>query len=91
MVHWQYVDKARGPLNEGGLYGERQGWHLPGFDDSHWTTSKPTNGIAQAGVQFYRFVPRSLFGLLPHVLITGSGLRLLSTSRLLWTTRSPLQ
>jgi hypothetical protein len=52
----QYVDKTRGPLNEGGLYGERQGWHLPGFDDSHWTTSKPTDGIAQAGVQFYRFV-----------------------------------
>jgi hypothetical protein len=70
----QYVDKTRGPLNEGGLYGERQGWHLPGFDDSHWTTSKPADGIAQAGVQFYRFVPRS-FRLSPHVLTAGSGPR----------------
>ncbi|KAI1501878.1 beta-galactosidase precursor [Biscogniauxia marginata] len=24
-----YVDRARGPLNEGGLYAERQGYHLP--------------------------------------------------------------
>ncbi|KAF8665643.1 hypothetical protein AX16_000098 [Volvariella volvacea WC 439] len=49
-----YVDKTRGGLNEGGLYGERQGWHLPGFDDSRWKTGKPTDGISQAGVGFYR-------------------------------------
>ncbi|THU75612.1 hypothetical protein K435DRAFT_974749 [Dendrothele bispora CBS 962.96] len=49
-----YIDKTRGALNEGGLFAERQGWHLPGFDDSHWDTGSPTVGISQAGVQFYR-------------------------------------
>lgn len=28
------IDPVRGPLNEGGLYGERLGWHLNGFDTS---------------------------------------------------------
>ncbi len=27
------VDRVRGPLNNGGLFGERAGWHLPGFPD----------------------------------------------------------
>lgn len=49
-----YVDTTRGPLNEGGLFAERQGWHLPGFDDSKWQTGRPTDGISQAGVGFYR-------------------------------------
>jgi Glycosyl hydrolases family 35/Beta-galactosidase jelly roll domain/Beta-galactosidase, domain 2/Beta-galactosidase, domain 3 len=51
------IDKVRGPLNEGGLYGERQGWHLPGFDDSQWSTKDPTSndgGVKGAGVGFYR-------------------------------------
>ncbi|KZV90500.1 glycoside hydrolase family 35 protein [Exidia glandulosa HHB12029] len=48
------VDKDRGPLNEGGLFGERQGWHLPGFDDSKWASGKPTTGIAKPGVSFFR-------------------------------------
>lgn len=29
-------DPVRGPLNNGGLYGEREGWHLPGFADRDW-------------------------------------------------------
>ncbi|TFK43322.1 glycoside hydrolase family 35 protein [Crucibulum laeve] len=49
-----YVDKTRGPLNEGGLFGERQGWHLPGFNDAAWATGKPTTGISKAGVSFFR-------------------------------------
>ncbi|PWN37776.1 uncharacterized protein FA14DRAFT_116099, partial [Meira miltonrushii] len=51
------IDKTRGPLNEGGLYGERQGWHLPGFDDSKWAAQDPTSsdgGVKGAGVGFYR-------------------------------------
>lgn len=52
----QYADVTRGPLNEGGLFGERQGWHLPGFDDSTWAAGKPTTGISTAGVSFYRLV-----------------------------------
>lgn len=54
------IDPVRGPLNEGGLYGERLGWHLPGFDPSAspsslatFDTSTPFIGIAQSGVQFY--------------------------------------
>ncbi|KAH0828009.1 glycoside hydrolase family 35 protein [Lanmaoa asiatica] len=49
-----YVDTTRGPLNEGGLYGERMGWHLPGFPDGSWQEGSPTTGISQAGVGFYR-------------------------------------
>ncbi|KAJ7638480.1 glycoside hydrolase family 35 protein [Roridomyces roridus] len=49
-----YVDTTRGPLNEGGLFGERQGWHLPGFNDAAWARGAPTQGIAHAGVAFYR-------------------------------------
>ena len=48
-----YRDKTRGPLNEGGLYAERQGYHLPNPPTSSWTTSKPTEGINSAGVAFY--------------------------------------
>ncbi|KAF9237579.1 glycoside hydrolase family 35 protein [Melanogaster broomeanus] len=49
-----YVDTTRGPLNEGGLYGERMGWHLPGFPDESWEDGAPTIGISNAGVSFYR-------------------------------------
>lgn len=49
------ADPARGPLNTGGLYGERSGWHLPGFDDRSWT---PVAGVAgrrvPPGVAWYR-------------------------------------
>ncbi|KJR80793.1 beta-galactosidase [Sporothrix schenckii 1099-18] len=50
------IDPVRGPMNEGGLYGERLGWHLPGFSaaaDSKFSKSSPTDGIKDAGVQFY--------------------------------------
>lgn len=47
-------DKFRGYLNEGGLYAERIGAHLPGFDDSHWEDSSPLDGVHGAGVNFYR-------------------------------------
>ena len=48
-----YRDKARGPLNEGGLYAERQGYHLPNPPTADWTISSPTSGIGSAGVGFY--------------------------------------
>jgi hypothetical protein len=32
-------DPVRGPLNAGGLYGERAGWHLPGFPDTSGSPS----------------------------------------------------
>jgi len=49
-----YPDKDRGPLNEGGLYAERQGYHLPGAPIADWKASGgPTEGISSAGVAFY--------------------------------------
>lgn len=50
------IDPMRGALAEGGLSGERLGWHLPGYDDSSWNTSLPSTGFSGAGVKFYRTV-----------------------------------
>ena len=47
-------DRVRTYLNEGGLHGEVQGWHLPAFDDEKWAKSSPMQGIQKAGVGFYR-------------------------------------
>jgi len=49
----QYRDKVRGPLNEGALYAERQGYHLPAPPSSTWDTSSPMTGITEPGVAFY--------------------------------------
>ncbi|MFI1163196.1 beta-galactosidase [Streptomyces sp. NPDC020801] len=47
-------DPVRGPLNNGGLFGERAGWHLPGFPDHDWeAVSLPRAGRRQ-GVTWYR-------------------------------------
>jgi hypothetical protein len=48
------LDKVRTHYNEGGLTGERLGWHLPGFSDSDWTTGSPEIGFTGSGVRFYR-------------------------------------
>lgn len=49
-----YEDTVRGPLNEGGLWAERQGFHLPGAPISDWTSSPgPTEGIDFPGVGFF--------------------------------------
>jgi hypothetical protein len=44
-----------GVLNEGGLFGERQGWHLPGFDTSGWEQRDLSQGLPgqKAGVGFF--------------------------------------
>ncbi|MCP3734712.1 beta-galactosidase [Sphingomonas sp. RP10(2022)] len=44
-------DPARGPANTGGQYGERMGWHLPGFDDAKWQAAATT---VQPGTTWYR-------------------------------------
>ncbi|KAE8036861.1 hypothetical protein FH972_009494 [Carpinus fangiana] len=52
----QYIDKVRGPLNEGGLYFERQGFHQPKAPttSSLWKSgSRPTDGITAPGVRYY--------------------------------------
>lgn len=48
-----YEDKVRGPLNEGGLYIERQGFHQPQPPIEHWEPSSPLDGISKPGVGFY--------------------------------------
>ncbi len=52
------VDPVRGPLNVGGLYGERHGWFLPGYPDASWeSVSLPdrwaTSGLPP-GIGWYR-------------------------------------
>ena len=46
------VDTARGLYNNGGLYGERAGWHLPGYPSSNWTSTNTLR--SDAGVTWYR-------------------------------------
>jgi Beta-galactosidase jelly roll domain len=50
-----FPDRTRGVLNEGGLFGERAGWHLPGFDTSKWMTRDLSAGLPNgaAGVGFF--------------------------------------
>ncbi|KAG5641026.1 hypothetical protein DXG03_006367, partial [Asterophora parasitica] len=52
-----YPDKVRGILNEGGLFGERAGWHLPNFDTSipSWSPRNLVDGLPRsaAGVGFF--------------------------------------
>lgn len=54
-MHNRYPDKVRGVFNEGGLFGERNGWHLPGFDTSSWSSRNLSAGLADAvaGVGFF--------------------------------------
>lgn len=47
------ADKARTTYNNGGLYGEREGWYLPGFDDSSWAPAR-TLRASEPGVTWFR-------------------------------------
>jgi beta-galactosidase GanA len=47
-------DMARGPANNGGLYGERTGWHLPGFDDRSWAKATLPAAQVEPGTSWYR-------------------------------------
>ncbi|KZS93201.1 glycoside hydrolase family 35 protein [Sistotremastrum niveocremeum HHB9708] len=50
-----YPDKVRGIFNEGGTFGERSGWHLPGFDTSKWQSRSLSSGLPnqRPGVGFF--------------------------------------
>jgi beta-galactosidase GanA len=48
------ADPVRGPVNNGGLYGERAGWYLPGFPDGSWSTATVPAANAVAGTSWYR-------------------------------------
>ncbi|KAG6812051.1 hypothetical protein H0H92_004635 [Tricholoma furcatifolium] len=63
FTHWRVAgniggenapDTVRGPYNEGGWWYERVGAHLPGFDDSKWSTCSPYEGRTSQGVTVYR-------------------------------------
>ncbi|KAF7365411.1 Beta-galactosidase [Mycena venus] len=47
-------DTFRGYINEGGLWAERIGAHLPGFPDQTWASGSPLSGVSKAGINFYR-------------------------------------
>lgn len=49
-----YRDQARGPRNEGAMYAERQGYHLPNPPSANWSVASPiADGLTKAGVGFY--------------------------------------
>ena len=48
------ADPVRGIENNGGLYGERHGWYLPGYPDSSWRTTTLPASNAVSGTAWYR-------------------------------------
>jgi beta-galactosidase GanA len=48
------VDPVRGPMNTGGLYGERAGWTLPGYPDDSWPAVSLPASDPTPGVSWYR-------------------------------------
>ncbi|KAK6224870.1 glycosyl hydrolase family 35 [Colletotrichum tabaci] len=49
-----YADRSRGPLNEGGLFFERHGYHLPSPPAAAFTAQRsPFDGTDAPGVAFY--------------------------------------
>ncbi|KAF3761817.1 family 35 glycoside hydrolase [Cryphonectria parasitica EP155] len=51
------LDPVRGPYNEGGLWAERVGTHLPGYPEDGWTASNATTlAVPGAGVRVFRTV-----------------------------------
>ncbi|VUC37130.1 unnamed protein product [Clonostachys rosea] len=48
------IDPVRTQYSQGGLFGERLGWHLNGFDDSDWDASSPGDLSDEAGIRFFR-------------------------------------
>jgi len=52
----QILDPVRGVMNAGGSFGERHGFHLPGYPDADWSTgSVPAGGSDVApGTTWYR-------------------------------------
>lgn len=47
-------DPVRGPQNNGGLYGERHGWHLSSYADGGWEQAELPRAERRQGVTWYR-------------------------------------
>lgn len=80
------LDPVRGVYNEDGLFAERMGWHLPGFDDADWPANNSTTtrgaqvslSVTGATVRFFRAVvplhlPRGVDASISFVLGTPAG------------------
>lgn len=50
----EIVDRLRGPMNNGGLFGERQGWHLPVASPKGWQAARSTDAPPGAGTYWLR-------------------------------------
>jgi len=50
----QLTDLARGVMNNGGQYGELEGWHLPGLPDGSWKRASPSAAPPAAGTYWLR-------------------------------------
>lgn len=53
------LDPVRGPINEGGLWAERAGVHLPGFSDDNFTavdSNSTSLSLEGAGIRVFRTV-----------------------------------
>jgi beta-galactosidase GanA len=49
------TDPTRGPLNNGGLFGERAGWHLPEASDRFWQPVRSPDRVPLTpGISWYR-------------------------------------
>ncbi len=48
------VDPVRGTYNNGGLYGERAGWHLPDYPARDWAPVTLPHTETQPGIVWYR-------------------------------------
>jgi beta-galactosidase GanA len=48
------ADPVRGVTNDGGLYGERHGWYLPGYPDGNWAPASVPAQTAMSGTSWYR-------------------------------------
>jgi beta-galactosidase GanA len=48
------ADTVRGVANNGGLFGERMGWHLPDDPDRDWNTGRVPDSRATPGTVWYR-------------------------------------
>ncbi|SDF50047.1 Beta-galactosidase, domain 3 [Massilia sp. PDC64] len=48
------ADRMRGPFNDGGLYGERAGWHLPGASGQGWSRARPGDAPPAPGTYWLR-------------------------------------
>lgn len=50
----KYADAARGPLNEGGTFAERQGYHLPAPPSQDWESKNPVlDGVDGPGIGLF--------------------------------------